>query len=449
MGRGCPSTPLAMVIQSSLFLILHLLVLRVAARDCAGLRSLEHPNVSITDAVPLAPGTTFNTSADLTCFQPTYNNTVAICRVSGVANTSSTSSITFEMWLPDTWYGRVLTVGNGGLGGCKYSSFHLLLSLISYSHSFCLILGIGYPHLDHGSALNFATIGTNNGHDGIIDPTPFFMPSRVESVTDFSHRAVHVIAVLGKAIASTYYGTKPHHSYYNGCSAGGRQGISVASRYPEDFDGVIAGAPALDWNRFVGAPAVWATYVAANTSREIPLPLWQSLVSPEILKQCDGIDGKVDGIITDPTLCSWNPETLLCGPGDDTTTCLAQDQIDGLKKFYQPILDTEGEVLFHAFEPGAEGDIAIGFPMNGVISMFTIVRPPFLGRVNRIAPYSPHPFDYRRSGTTMRYMGNPRGRMITSQSLISNTRVPLIQSEFPPGRTLSRGWENSGTKAGR
>lgn len=119
-GEGCVHRPPpAMVLQPSLFLILHLLVLRTAAQNCAGLRSLKQPNVSITDAVPLIPGTTFDASADPTCVQPTYNNTVAICRVRGEVNTSSTSSITFEMWLPDTWYGRVLTVGNGALGGCK------------------------------------------------------------------------------------------------------------------------------------------------------------------------------------------------------------------------------------------------------------------------------------------------------------------------------------------
>lgn len=200
------------------------------------------------------------------------------------------------------------------------------------------------------------------------------MPVRVETVTDFSHRAVHTIAVLGKKIASTYYGTEPHHSYYNGCSAGGRQGISVASRYPDDFDGVIVGSPAIDWNRFLGSTVILASYVAVNTSRAIPIPLWESLITPEILKQCDGIDGKVDGIITDPSLCSWDPETLLCGPGDNATTCLTQDQVNGLEKFYQPILGTEGEVIFPAYDPGAEGDVTVGLPMNGVASILTIVR---------------------------------------------------------------------------
>ena len=125
--KGVLVTPPAMAPQSSLFLILYLLVLRVAAWDCTALRSLELSNVTIKNAVHLSAGTTFNASADPTCFLPTYNNTVALCRVSGIVNTSSTSSVEFEMWLPDTWYGRVLTVGNGGLGGCKHFSYDFWL----------------------------------------------------------------------------------------------------------------------------------------------------------------------------------------------------------------------------------------------------------------------------------------------------------------------------------
>lgn len=238
--------------------------------------------------------------------------------------------------------------------------------------------GVSYPVLDHGSFHHFATIATNNGHDGSLNATPFLLPSHIESVTDFSHRAVHVAVKTGKSIAWRYYGTAPHHSYYNGCSAGGRQGISVASRYPDDFDGIIAGSPALDWSRFVGAPGIWASYVAANTSHEIPLPIWSTVVTPEILNQCDGLDGKVDGIITDPSVCSWNPDTLLCGPGDDGTSCLTQDQIDGLKKLYQPILGTSGEVIVSRFDPGAEGDMTLPFPMNGILPLPTAVRRPLL-----------------------------------------------------------------------
>ena len=116
------TSPPDMSLQPGIFLTLYFLVLRVAAWDCTALQSLKLPNASISDTFRVTAGSTFNTSADPTCFQPTYNNTVAICRVIGTATTSSTSSVSFEMWLPDTWYGRVLTGGNGGLGGCKFAA---------------------------------------------------------------------------------------------------------------------------------------------------------------------------------------------------------------------------------------------------------------------------------------------------------------------------------------
>ena len=224
-----------------------------------------------------------------------------------------------------------------------------------------------YANLDHGSYLHFATIGTNNGHDGSFNSSAFLMPSMKETVTDFSHRAVHVAAQVGKNITSIYYGSDPHHSYYDGCSAGGRQGISVAYRYPEDFDGVVAGAPGVDWNVFLGAPAIWASRVAFNTCNFIPANLWNTMVTPEILKQCDGLDGLVDGIIADPDLCLWDPTTLLCTDKDPqgSSGCLTQCQVNGLKNFYNPILDSSGHVLFSRFDPGAEGDMSTGFGEPG------------------------------------------------------------------------------------
>lgn len=217
------------------------------------------------------------------------------------------------------------------------------------------------------------------------------MPLRVESVTDFSYRSIQVAAVLGKQIASTYYGTDPHHSYYNGCSTGGRQGISVASRYPDLFDGVVAGSPALDFNRFVGVPAVWASYVTINTSSAIPLDQWSSLIGQEVLNQCDGIDGKVDGIINDPSLCSWNPDTLLCADGADTSTCLTQPQLDGLKKFYEPIVGINGDLIFPGLDPGAEADTSFGVPQDGIVSPLATVRRPSLDQSHRVVSLLPHP----------------------------------------------------------
>ena len=238
--------------------------------------------------------------------------------------------------------------------------------------------GVDYANLDHGSYLHFATIGTNNGHDGNDNDAAFLMPSKTETVTDFSHRAVHVAAQVGKNVTSVYYGSNPHHSYYDGCSAGGRQGISVASRYPDDFDGVIAGAPGIDWHDLLGASAIWASRVAFKTCSYIPPHIWNVTVTPEILKQCDGLDGRMDGMIANPDDCQWDPTTLLCKDEDirDPSKCLTQSQVDGLKEFYKPILDTNGGFLFSRFDPGAEGDMSYGFGMSGIMPPLTQVGSP-------------------------------------------------------------------------
>jgi feruloyl esterase len=226
-------------------------------------------------------------------------------------------------------------------------------------------LGIDYANLDHGSNLHFATIGTNNGHDGSFDATAFLMPSKAETVMDFSHRSIHVAAQVGKKVTSIYYGSDPHHSYYDGCSAGGRQGISAAYHYPDDFDGVVAGAPGIDWNDVMGISAIWASHVAAGTHSFIPTNIWETVVTPEILKQCDALDGRVDGMIANPDDCRFDPTTLLCAKAADPSKCLTQSQIDGLKGFYAPIYDSHKKLLVSRFDPGAEGDMTFGFGMSG------------------------------------------------------------------------------------
>ena len=197
-----------------------------------------------------------------------------------------------------------------------------------------------------------------------------------QTVTDFSHRSIHVAAQVGKNITSIYYGSNPHHSYYDGCSAGGRQGISAAYHYPDDFDGVIAGAPAIDWNDLLGSSAIWASHVAFKNCSFIPTNVWEATVTPEILRQCDALDGRVDGMIADPNVCNFDPTTLLCTDKDiaNPAGCLIQPQVDGLKEFYKPIYRSNGDILFSRFDPGAEADMSYGFGMSGVMSPLTEVR---------------------------------------------------------------------------
>ncbi|KAG5733877.1 putative feruloyl esterase B, partial [Termitomyces sp. T112] len=270
-----------------------------------------------------------------------------ICRVQFVVNTTSTSAVFAEAWLPDTWYGRYLTVGNGGLGGC-----------------------IDYSNLDYGASLHFATIGSNNGHDGLDGHTFLNNP---EVINDFAFRAIHVSTLIGKQIVQAYYGSPHQKSYYLGCSTGGRQGTQSALKFPEDFDGIVAGAPATDWNHLVGLGAMLARYIGAPNASTSPsfisADLWE-LVAAEILAQCDELDGVRDGIITEPDACDFRPEALLCS-GNGTAGCLSIAQVEALRKIYQPLYGVEGQLLYPRPDPGCEADGNTASVLNGTVVSFS------------------------------------------------------------------------------
>ncbi|KNZ71379.1 putative feruloyl esterase B [Termitomyces sp. J132] len=256
----------------------------------------------------------------------------SLCRVQFVINTTSTSAVHAEAWLPDTWFGRFLGLGNGGLGGC-----------------------VDYVNLDYGTSLHFAAVGSDNGHDG--DSGSVFL-NHPEVLNDFAFRAIHVEAVIGKQIVEAYYGRPHHKSYYLSCSTGGRQGTQEALKFPEDFDGIVAGSPATNFNSLLGWATIISRFVGApdptGNPYFIPADLWNTIAS-EVLKQCDGLDGVEDGIITEPDDCQFRPEAIVCAAGQ-TTGCLTSAQIDALHEIYQPLFGTNGELLASRYDPGTEAD---------------------------------------------------------------------------------------------
>ncbi|KAG6845487.1 hypothetical protein H0H87_008384 [Tephrocybe sp. NHM501043] len=237
-----------------------------------------------------------------------------------------------EAWLPDVWYGRFLALGNGGLGGC-----------------------VDYSNLDYGSSLHFAAVASDNGHDGSDGSQLLNHP---EVLNDFAFRAIHVEAVIGKQIVKAYYGRAHHKSYYLGCSTGGRQGTQAALKFPEDFDGIVAGSPATNWNNLQGWGAMLGRFVGApdptGKPNFIPVALWNTIAA-EVLRQCDGLDGVEDGIITEPDACDFRPEAIECTTGQ-TTNCLTKAQVDVLHKIYRPLFGRDGELIYSRFDPGTEAD---------------------------------------------------------------------------------------------
>ncbi|KAH7322524.1 feruloyl esterase B [Stachybotrys elegans] len=288
-------------------------------------------NSTLTRLEFVAEGTILNLDDNVpSCNRNTQVVNVDVCRIGLQVPTSSRSSISMELWLPLKWEGRrYLATGNGGVDGC-----------------------IKYEDLAYGTANGFATMGTNNGHNGTTAVTMLHNPDIIE---DFSHRALHVGTATAKKIITKFYKQQPDYSYYIGCSLGGRMGIKAAELYPQDYDGIVAGAPTVDFNNLQGQRAMFYTVTGAIGSPDfISADVWSGLIHQEVLKQCDTIDGVKDGIIEIPRKCYFNPSTLLCRPGQ-TNNCLSATQVEQVRKIYAPYrYPTTGELIFPRMNPGME-----------------------------------------------------------------------------------------------
>lgn len=297
------------------------------AASCSGLAALSMslPNVTITTAQSVPAGTFTAPSGQV------FNNLPAFCRVVAVATPTSQSQINFEVWMPSdgSWNGKFQGEGSGGSAGA-----------ISF-------FAMG-PALVRG----YATMSNDNGHTGGVWTFAQFP----EKVVDFGHRAQHVTTVAGKAIVQAFYGTAAKHSYFYACSQGGHHALMEAQRYPEDYDGIIAGDPANDWTHLMFAE-LWA---GVNTSVKGPsfdLPQAKlDLVTSAALAQCKGQDGspRSDAFLTDPLDCHFDPKVLLCKSGD-APTCLTGDQLTAVEALYQgPVNPVTHKQIFPGFARGSE-----------------------------------------------------------------------------------------------
>ncbi|TLD19270.1 hypothetical protein PspLS_09948 [Pyricularia sp. CBS 133598] len=280
-------------------------------------------NISVTGLVASCAnsiGTTFTAPTDL-------------CRIIVNVATSPSSEVRLEAWLPDSWKGRLLSTGTGGIGGC-----------------------IEQTALQMGSSMGFAAVGTNAGHDGSAG-FDFFL-NHPETIVDFGHRAIHVEAVVGKQLAAQYYGAEAAHSYYAGCSTGGRQGFTSALLYPEDFDGVLLGAAAIDWLHIVASKAVLAQRLGwpdLSSPRYIPPSSWPA-IEAAMIKQLDPLDGVVDGVIDQPHSLDFDFSLLGCAsptPLLNSTVCLTDVQVEAIRSVYQPVQSATGQNVYPSFDLGS------------------------------------------------------------------------------------------------
>ena len=319
-----------------------------APTPCSGMASLALPNTTITLAVTVPAGS-FKPDKPFPegmAPKPAYDRLPAFCRVAAMARPTNDSEIRFEVWLPlEGWNGKFQAVGNGVWSG-----------------------EIWYPLMAQALARGYATANTDTGHEGNGMDASFVL-GHAEKLIDFGYRAVHEMTVQSKAIVAAYYGTAARYSYWNGCSSGGKQGLKEVQRYPLDYDGVIAGAPANNWTRLM-ASGIWtALATRADSASFIPPPKY-GLIHAAILKACDALDGVADGVLDDPRQCRFDPAVLAC-TGADAQGCLTMAQVAAARKIYAgPKNPRTGEQIFPGLERGSETDWAFLASFPGPIGVY-------------------------------------------------------------------------------
>ena len=257
-----------------------------------------------------------------------FKDLPAFCRVAATLKPSSDSDIKIEVWLPlSAWNGKFQAVGNGGWSGA-----------------------ISYGPLAAALARGYAGASTDTGHAG---GSAKFALGHPEKLIDFAYRSEHEMTVEAKAIIAKFYGNGPKLSYWNGCSSGGKQGLKEAQRYPNDYDGIIAGAPANNWTHLLSNGIWMAQAVHKDEAGYIP-PSKYPLIHKAVLAACDSLDGVEDGLLENPAKCRFDPKVLAC-TGEDAPTCLTAAQVEAATKIYGgPRNPRTGKQIFPGMAPGSE-----------------------------------------------------------------------------------------------
>ena len=255
---------------------------------------------------------------------PATDDLPEYCRVLGYVR----PAINFEIRLPTSdWNDKLFMAGCGVFCG-KVESDNTRINAINI-----------------GLKRNYAVSTTDTGHWGesMTDGTWAYHNRQAE--IDFGYRGVHETARVTKAVIEAYYGRSPVHSYFQGCSTGGRQANMAAWRYPEDFDGIVSGCPDLDR---AGQTTYAAWLAAANhgsTGKNLITSVEAALVKNAVYDACDGLDGLEDGLISDPPACTFDPAILMCASSDQAN-CLTPEQVEALGAFYETPKNSDGDRLY-------------------------------------------------------------------------------------------------------
>jgi feruloyl esterase len=300
-----------------------------AAATCESLTSLSVKNGTVTLAASVAAGA-FTPPAGRAGGAGGANAFAtlgAFCRVALTLKPAPGSDIKAEVWMPSSgWNGKLQVVGNGGFAGT-----------------------ISYPAMATALRAGYAAASTDTGHTGPSSNTF----ANEDVLIDFAHRGIHEATVAAKTTVDGFYGSAPRFSYFTGCSTGGRQALTAAQRYPEDFNGIVAGAPASHTSTQAFGQ-IWFSQAlsdpAGSLSREK-----LTLVHDAVLNACDTLDGAKDGVLENPLACTFDPKVLSCSEGSDPASCLTAGQVAAVQKVYAgPKNPRTGAQIYVGLERGSE-----------------------------------------------------------------------------------------------
>ena len=299
------------------------------SNKCGNLTALKLTNVSIDRAESVPAG-----KAELPAVSglPSPNrpfDVPAFCRVAATLRPTPASDIKIEVWLPEAgWNRKLLAVGNGGWSG----------GIFLYSMA---------PGLQRG----YAVAGTDTGHVGNPGDGSFAY-RQPEKLVDFGWRAVHEMTITAKAIVDAFYDEQLARSYWQGCSSGGKQGLKEAQRFPADFDGIVAGAPASPWTRLTASSLSAGLAAIPRGSPSLLARDQLKVLNEAVMTACDAHDGVKDGVIEDPRTCTFEPAKNSCA---DASKCLTPEQADAATKVYAPLRNpATNEYLFAGYSRGSE-----------------------------------------------------------------------------------------------
>ncbi|WP_162244018.1 tannase/feruloyl esterase family alpha/beta hydrolase [Pseudorhodoferax sp. Leaf265] len=299
-----------------------------AEARCAALAKAAYPD-AVLSTVEYRPAGGFTTPDGVTAIE----GLPEFCRVAASLRPSSDSDIRVEVWLPTAgWNGKFLGLGNGGFAGA-----------------------LDYRELAAGLNRGFAVAHTDMGTAPAASQGGAVLIGHPEKWIDWGYRSTHLMTTFAKWATAEVLDSAPKRSYFIGCSTGGGQGISEATRYPDDYDGIVSGAP---------VPSRVGTHVGIGTKwvgfREDSAPLKSVLTAPKldllhrsVLASCDALDGVSDGLVARPDLCNFNPAVLQCS-ASGSTDCLTSVELAAVEKAYAPVRHVNGQEIFPGLEKGSE-----------------------------------------------------------------------------------------------